>query len=158
MKEQKNIERLFQEKFKYAIYIALLCNLALVISTAKNPGSLIFITSAIALVGLIIDILITVKGNLPINDIINSWSPQNKPANWTEYRSKWLELFQYRQIANITAYLSRNDFFVITFPVPSHALVKPTSPLTSRSLLFAQQTNIFAKRFLNESPHQTKKE
>lgn len=103
---RKLIDTSMRANFKYAIYIALLCNLALVISTAKNPGSLIFITSAIALVGLIIDILITVKGNLPINDIINNWSPQNQPVNWTEYRSKWFELFQYRQIANITAYLS----------------------------------------------------
>ena len=103
---RKLIDTSMRANFKYAIYLALFFNLALVISTAKNPGSLIFITSAFALTGLIIDVLITVKGNLPINDIINSWSPENQPANWTEFRAKWFELFKYRQIANITAYLS----------------------------------------------------
>ena len=103
---RKLIDTSMRVNFKYAIYIALICNLALVISTAKNTGSLIFITSAIALVGLAIDIFITLKGNMPINDIINNWSPQNQPGNWAEYRSRWLELFQYRQIVNITAYLS----------------------------------------------------
>src|SRR5688500_1870139 len=59
---------------KYVIYAALLANLLLFISTIKTPGSLLFIATAIALVALIADIMLTLKGNLPINDVINTWT------------------------------------------------------------------------------------
>jgi len=92
--------------FKYVIYAALLANLALVIATAKTPNSLVFICASIALIALVAEILLTLKGNLPINDIINTWSPDHYPANWAAYRDKWFNIFQYRQIASITGFVS----------------------------------------------------
>ncbi len=103
---RKLIDTSMRGSFKYVIYAALLTNLLLVISTIKNPGSLVFITAAIAFVALITDTLLTVKGSLPINDIINTWSADSYPENWTDYRTKWLTVFQYRQIANITGFVS----------------------------------------------------
>lgn len=91
--------------FKYVIYAALLTNFILVISTIKKPGSLLFITAAIAFAALIADTLLTVKGNLPINDIINTWSSDSYPENWADYRAKWFNIFQYRQIANIIGFV-----------------------------------------------------
>lgn len=95
-----------RRNFKYAIYAALLFNLLWVIINIKNSGSLVFITAAIAFVALIADILITIKGNLPINDVINTWSAESYPPDWELYRTKWLTIFQYRQIANITGFVS----------------------------------------------------
>jgi hypothetical protein len=92
--------------FKYVVYAALLTSLALVIVNIKNPGGLVFITAAIAFAALVIDTVLTLKGNLPINDVINTWSAGNIPSNWTEYRTKWFEIFQYRQIATITGFVS----------------------------------------------------
>jgi hypothetical protein len=92
--------------FKYVIYAALLANLLLVMVTAKTPGSLVFITAIVALVALVAEILLTVKGNLPINDVINSWSAETLPANWESYREKWFAIFQYRQMAGITGFVS----------------------------------------------------
>lgn len=103
---RKLIDASMRANFKYVIYAALLTNLALVLSTIKNPGGLLFISASIALVALIIDVLLTVKGNLPINDTINTWSSNSYPANWEEYRAKWLSIFQYRQIASITGFIS----------------------------------------------------
>lgn len=103
---RKLIDVSMRESFKYVIYTALLTSIALMVSTIKNPGSVIFITSTIAFVALVADTLLTVKGSLPINDIINSWSTNNYPSNWTEYRTKWLTIFQYRQIINITGFVS----------------------------------------------------
>ena len=100
------IDTSMRSNFKYVIYVALLANLLLVISAIKNPGSLLFITAAIAFICLITDTLLTVKGNLPVNDIINTWTSANFPANWEEYRSKWFTIFQYRQIASITGFVS----------------------------------------------------
>lgn len=103
---RKLIDSSMRSNFKYVIYAALLANLGLAISTIRNPGSLLFITTAIAFAALILDTLLTVKGNLPINDVINTWSPDRYPSNWAEYRTKWLSIFQYRQIANITGFVS----------------------------------------------------
>lgn len=103
---RKLIDASMRGGFKYVIYAALFANLLLVISTIKKPDSLLFITAAIAFVALIADTLLTVKGSLPINDVINTWSADNYPANWTEYRTKWLDIFRYRQIANITGFIS----------------------------------------------------
>ncbi len=55
---------------------------------------------------LIIDIIITIKGNMPINNIINSWSMENYPSDWRDYRSKWLFYFTQRQIATTAGYIS----------------------------------------------------
>lgn len=103
---RKLIDSSMRSTFKYVIYAALLANLVLVISTIRNPGSLLFITTAIAFAALILDTLLTVKGNLPVNDVINTWSADSYPSNWAEFRTKWLTIFQYRQIANITGFVA----------------------------------------------------
>ena len=92
--------------FKYVIYGALLANVLLVISTIKTPGSLVFIAAVIALLALIAEITLTLKGNLPINDIINTWDANTIPSNWETIRAKWFTVFQYRQIASITGFVS----------------------------------------------------
>ncbi|MGB8190988.1 MAG: hypothetical protein WCF67_03670 [Chitinophagaceae bacterium] len=92
--------------FKYVIYTALLANLLLVIVAAKTPNSLVFISATIALIALIAEIMLTLKGNLPINDVINTWRVDNVPANWSTFREQWLTIFQYRQIASITGFVS----------------------------------------------------
>lgn len=103
---RKLIDTSMRSSFKYVIYAALLTNLLLVVSTIKNPGSLLFISATIAFVALIADTLLTVKGNLPINDIINTWSSDSYPTNWTDYRAKWFNVFQYRQIINIVGFVT----------------------------------------------------
>lgn len=103
---RKLLDTSMRSSFKYVIYIALLGNVALVLVTIKTPGSLIFISATIALFALIAEILLTVKGNLPINDIINTWPENNIPANWENTRAKWFTVFQYRQVASITGFVS----------------------------------------------------
>ncbi len=100
------IDASMRSNFKYVVYAALLTNLILVISTVKNPDSLLFITATIAFVALIADTLLTVKGNMPINDVINTWSSDSYPKDWADYRATWLSVFQYRQMANITGFVS----------------------------------------------------
>jgi len=92
--------------FKYVMYVALFSSILLVISTIKNPGSVVFITSAIALVALIIDVVIALKGNIPLNNLISTWSADKYPDDWETVRKQWFAFFQYRQIANIIGFIS----------------------------------------------------
>jgi hypothetical protein len=103
---RKLIDISMRARFKYVIYVALLANILLVIITAKTHNSLILISATIALIALIAEILLTLKGNLPINDAINTWSANKFPANWETIREKWFAVFQYRQIASITGFVS----------------------------------------------------
>ncbi|MBA4057978.1 MAG: hypothetical protein C0490_24895, partial [Marivirga sp.] len=60
---RKLLDASMRSKFRYAVYAALLTNLILVISAAKDPDSLLFIAAAIAFVALVLDTVITLKGN-----------------------------------------------------------------------------------------------
>lgn len=102
---RKLLDAGFRANFKNAIYVALLCNLLLVISMAKFPGGLLFISSLIAFIALVADVLLALKGNIPINNLINTWSIESYPDNWSAYRTKWLTIFQYRQICNLTGFI-----------------------------------------------------
>jgi hypothetical protein len=103
---RKLIDISMRASFKYVIYVALLANVLLIIVSAKTPTSLVFISATIAFIALVAEIVLTLKGNLPINDIINTWSVDNYPANWITLRDKWFTIFQYRQIASITGFVS----------------------------------------------------
>lgn len=103
---RKQIDRSMRATFKYAMYAGLLLNLLLMIVTISNPVSVLFIASAVSFIALIVDTMITIKGNIPVNNIINSWTVKDHPANWSEFRSMWLTYFRYRQIANITGFIS----------------------------------------------------
>lgn len=103
---RKQIDRSMRATFKYAMYSGLLLNLVLVVATARNPVGVLFISSAVAFIALIIDTMITLKGNIPMNNVINNWTPGSHPANWSDFRERWLTFFRYRQIANITGFIS----------------------------------------------------
>lgn len=103
---RKLTDTFMRANFKYVIYIAFFANLLLVFSTIKAPKSLLFLSATVAMIALVIDVMLTLKGSLPINDIINSWSSNHFPTNWTMYRDRWFTIFQYRQIANILGFLS----------------------------------------------------
>ncbi len=103
---RKLIDSNMRASFTYVIYAALLANLVLVLLTIQHPGSLLFITATVALVALVIDVWLTLKGSLPINDVINAWPVDGVPSDWAVYREKWFSVFQYRQVANIIGFLS----------------------------------------------------
>jgi hypothetical protein len=103
---RKALDVNFRANYKYAVYAALLTSLLLVLVNIKSPGSLLFISASIAFLALIIDLLLMMKGNMPINNLINTWTAENYPGNWTEYRAKWLRIFFYREMATITGFVS----------------------------------------------------
>ena len=103
---RKLMDTAMRSNFKYVMFTALIANVVLVAINFKQPGSVIFVTAVIALICLVADFVIIIKGNMPINDVINSWSVSNYPNNWADYRNNWLRIFQYRQISAITAFIS----------------------------------------------------
>ena len=102
---RKLLDRNFMKKYTRVVYLALLSTTLLSVLTSVQPDSLLFITSVIAWIALIIDVILAVKGNMPINKTINNWNHDNYPANWHEYRTKWFNIYSKRQTINITGFL-----------------------------------------------------
>ncbi len=96
----------FRNNYQYAVYAALITSLILVLINIKAPKSLLFITACVSFIALIADLLLMLKGNMPINDLINTWTSDHYPDNWAEYRAKWLQIFLYREVATITGFIS----------------------------------------------------
>jgi hypothetical protein len=103
---RKLIDTAMNSTFRYTLYTALLANIVLVAVNVQALCSLYFITAAIALVCLVADVLLAVKGNIPINKTIGTWSADNYPNNWTSYRDKWFDIFKWRSFAAISAFIS----------------------------------------------------
>jgi uncharacterized membrane protein len=83
----------------------LVSGLVLIVLCFIDGSEFFRIASVIAYLALLTDVALTVKGDLPINAIINSWSEENYPADWSSYRSKWLQYFSGRQAANISGFV-----------------------------------------------------
>ncbi|MBC7887118.1 MAG: hypothetical protein H7Z13_04465 [Ferruginibacter sp.] len=103
---RKLLDKNYRAKYSIVIYTSLITGILLTILSSMNLSGILFISSAIALAALIADIILAVKGNVPINKIINTWSVETYPHNWTDYRARWLSIFAKRQIVNIVGFLS----------------------------------------------------
>lgn len=96
----------FRKKFKYVFYTTLICTTLLCIVAANQPGKWIFWAALIAWLGFITDTVFMMKGNMPVNNAINTWTMEDYPASWQQYRQRWLRAFLGRQIANITGFIA----------------------------------------------------
>lgn len=103
---RKLLDRNFLKKFKPVVYSALLLGLTLAVAAVFQSSGVLLAGSSIAFAGLLIDIVLIVKGNMPINRFINSWTLETFPVNWVKYRNKWLYWFSWRQVANITGFIA----------------------------------------------------
>ena len=95
-----------QTPLQLVYYTALASSILLTAFCVVNPSGLLFICSVIALIALVADVLLAVKGNVPLNNFINSWTAINYPENWKQYRNKWFTLYHVRQALNITGFVS----------------------------------------------------
>jgi len=100
------LDKNLQGSLSIVYYLALAASIALTSFCVINPSGILFISSIISLVSLIIDVTLTLKGNVPLNKIINTWTVSNYPANWKEYRSKWFMVYNLRQVVNIIGFVS----------------------------------------------------
>jgi hypothetical protein len=102
---RKLTDKNFRSKFRPVIYATLISNTVLSISCSNQFTGILFVTSVIALLALITDMIIAVKGNIPINHLINTWAIDNYPAEWAEHREKWMHFFYRRQALNLTGFI-----------------------------------------------------
>jgi|SRR6185295_100588 len=100
------LDKNLQSSLSLVYYLALASSIALTAFCVINPSGILFVCSVVSLVSLIIDVVLTLRGNVPLNKIINTWTASNYPADWKEYRSKWFFVYNLRQVANIIGFIS----------------------------------------------------
>ena len=86
-------------------YATLLASIALTAFCVTNPAGILFFASIFSLLALVADIILTLKGNVPLNHVINSWKEGDYPDNWDTVRSKWLSIFNVRQVVNLAGFV-----------------------------------------------------
>lgn len=102
---RKLIDQQLQQSLSVVYYIALSASLLLTAFSVVNPNGILFSCSLIALLALVIDIALALKGNIPLNKAINQWTATNYPENWQQYRSRWFSIYHIRQAANIAGFI-----------------------------------------------------
>jgi hypothetical protein len=93
---RKIVDGLMGTRFRVIYYAGLILTLSVVILLLKKPDSVLFTTSCIALVCLIIDVSIAMKGNIPINNLINTYTAGDTTHDWSALRIQWLKLINIR--------------------------------------------------------------
>ena len=96
LEQRKVIDGSFGNRIRYSYYVCLFLSFIAVIISAWKPASPVFISSIIAFVFLIADVLLATRGNIPINAAINSYTPGSTNFDWEDLKLRWLALINYR--------------------------------------------------------------
>lgn len=89
------------------IYLATLVSVLVLIVLSWRVGSRnVLVTTVVALLCLVFDIALMMRENVPINGVIDRWSAADVPDDWETYRSRWLAIFAYRQVALVLGFVS----------------------------------------------------
>jgi len=99
------LDRIIGPAIQPVFYGTLLSSLVMVLTHLDDPSGIVFITAIIAFILLIADVVITLRGNKPLNQLFNTWTPENYPADWQRGREAWLRYFGYRQVVSITGFI-----------------------------------------------------
>jgi len=106
MEQRKAVDSIILVRYKWLYYSSLLICIAAVIVSARKPISPFFISSAIALICLVVDVLIAVNLNIPINAQFNSYGEGTGLTDWNAIRLQWLDFIRYRGISIAIGMLS----------------------------------------------------
>lgn len=62
--------------------------------------------TAISLLAAVINVVIAVRGNVPLNRKMDHWRHEAPPQDWQKVRRKWLRFHDWRGIASTISFLS----------------------------------------------------
>jgi hypothetical protein len=62
--------------------------------------------AAAASAALVIDAVLALRRNVPINDAMDGWDPAHPPADWADLRRRWRAAFAVRQLVLVAGFAS----------------------------------------------------
>jgi uncharacterized membrane protein len=102
---RQRTDKNFRSKFSIITWGVLCCNVLLAGVCGCYNNAFLTVCACLSLLALVADSLLAVKGNQPINRIINTWTPEKHPPNWTDYRDDWLMIFRLRWCINLGGFI-----------------------------------------------------
>ncbi|HEX6226191.1 MAG TPA: hypothetical protein VFZ52_17350 [Chryseolinea sp.] len=97
--QRKVIDSLMINRFRAMYYSCLVLTLLTVGVSAIEPTSIFFMSAALALIFLSVDLFITIKYSLPLNALSRLYGTSIQDVNWIHVRDRWLSCMKYRGIA-----------------------------------------------------------
>jgi hypothetical protein len=89
------------------IYLGTLAALLLLVWLSLRAGESAMLVAAVtALACLVIDAVMMLRENQPINAVVDRWSMEALPQDWQDYRTKWFTTFGYRQVVLLVGFAS----------------------------------------------------
>ncbi|CUU55539.1 Uncharacterized membrane protein [Parafrankia irregularis] len=82
---------------------SLLSAVALTVAAAVDGASTSAIFAAVASAAVLTNILVTVRGDLPINNAMATWKPEAPPSDWQAQRARWDFFNSIRTTAAVSA-------------------------------------------------------
>jgi hypothetical protein len=78
-----------------------------VAALATNEGATATTAGAgLAALTLVLDLVLAVRGNVPLNTAMNHWDPSAPPPDWATKRAAWHRVFAVRQIVLCVGYVA----------------------------------------------------
>lgn len=93
--ERRIVHPMVLHKHKAVYYLTLFLSL-LVIAISLRYDRFTSITYTIAFICLVTEVIIAVKGNGPLNELVQQFSSHESVHNWEEIRSEWIRLIKLR--------------------------------------------------------------
>ncbi len=88
------------------IYLTTLVTSSSLLALSWRAGDrMVLTTTLLAFVCLVVDVVLMMRENVPINTVIDRWSPIDPPEDWHAYREKWFAIFGYRQIILLVGFI-----------------------------------------------------
>ncbi|WP_322770713.1 DUF1772 domain-containing protein, partial [Frankia sp. Cr1] len=84
---------------------ALAVSLALTITAGVQGKGACTVLAGLTVLSLATNIVVTVRGDLPINVAMASWQADNPPSDWENHRARWNAFNRIRTVAAVTAFV-----------------------------------------------------
>ena len=101
IEQRKIVDPMVHQRHVPFYYACLLLGLLLLLMQFRQWNSWLFITTALATLLLVTDIIIALKGNVPINQYINQYKPGTEDSLIEQLRLKWIGLIKLRGLISM---------------------------------------------------------
>lgn len=89
------------------VYGSALGTMLVLLASAFSLGNTgVVVSTAIAILCLIVDAFCMIRENGPINGVVDRWSTTDYPDDWEDYRNRWFSIFGYRQVVLLIGFVS----------------------------------------------------
>lgn len=90
----------------------LLFLLVLCLAARRSKPAFYFYVASLALI--LVALIITVAVEVPIDNMIKTWTPETLPENWTALRARWSQFHTLRTFVSILGFVSLSLGVVMT--------------------------------------------